>query len=79
MFYPALCWKISELEFQRRHFKASVNFEGGGGSLIIWVAAISVEEPHRFDADPYSTYHSDTDPDAESNFHFYSMRIRIFI
>jgi hypothetical protein len=78
MFYPALCWKISELEFQRRHFKASVNFEGGG-SLIIWVAAISVEEPHRFDVDPFSTYHSDADPDAESKLHFSLMRIRIFI
>ncbi len=31
MFYPALCWKISELEFQRRHFKTSVTFEGGEG------------------------------------------------
>jgi hypothetical protein len=41
----------------------------------------SVVDPHHLNADPYSTYHPDADPDAdpESEFCLMGIRIRLFI
>jgi hypothetical protein len=39
----------------------------------------TVVDPHHIDADPDSIYHPDADLDADPDYDFYLMRIRIFI
>ncbi len=39
----------------------------------------TVVDPHHLDADPYSTYHPDADPDSDFYLMRIRMRIRIFI